>query len=516
MNTTIYLKFNESLNENLDFSVLSSYKNHKLGRESNRVNFVPFAYPYYYQKAIPGAPLTNFFKYMEGGESTQTHGWKNRLYFYQATQGRTEARVNYNTEKINALIGVDYRITSTQGDYQVYDEISNQEFFTTFDSERDYTDYITNTNGQLSGKPVGQESGFNAYLIQSLGVFAQTSISFAKNFGLTAGVRYDSKSVRQIRLFDVYTPRFGVYYNTEFFTVKGNYSKGYQNVSLWTRFSTGAGRYPNNSLVPEENDYFDLTIMGGNKSRTFEWKLNGFTYKVKNAVTSGKGYVPSSGSTVVETGTSESELLQLLDAQGITPSSGEIRNMNVNIKGYYQVTGSTISFNYRKNGFNVFANGTFFEPNQLDVNNNKINRIADIASLKGNFGLGKRMSLGGFNLNLSSRLNWVGVRKVGAGTTKSGSLGYELSGKIPSYLILNGNLIIGHKNFSHVKLNISGANLLDAIYFHPGPRSANGDYGLAAPEAEWNNTVNNQILFDFVPYVRQRSRFLVFKLIFDF
>lgn len=47
-------------------------------------------------------------------------------------------------------------------------------------------------------------------------------------------------------------------------------------------------------------------------------------------------------------------------------------------------------------------------------------------------------------------------------------------------------------------------------------RSANGDYGLAAPEAQWNDTVNNQILFDFVPYVRQRSRFLVFKLIFDF
>ena len=109
------------------------------------------------KKAIPGAPLTNFFKYLEGGESTQTHGWKNRLYFYQATQGRTEARVNYNTEKINALIGIDYRITSTQGDYQVYDEITNQEFFTTFDSERDYTDYITNTNGQLSGKPVGQD-----------------------------------------------------------------------------------------------------------------------------------------------------------------------------------------------------------------------------------------------------------------------------------------------------------------------------------------------------------------------
>ena len=126
------------------------------------------------------------------------------------------------------------------------------------------------------------------------------------------------------------------------------------------------------------------------------------------------------------------------------------------------------------------------------------------------------MSLGGFNLNLSSRLNWVGDRKVGPGTTKSGSLGYELSGKIPSYLILNGNLIIGHKKFSHVKLNISGANLLNTIYFHPGPRSANGDYGLAAPETQWNETVNNQILFDFVPYVRQRSRFLVFKLILTF
>ena len=190
--------------------------------------------------------------------------------------------------------------------------------------------------------------------------------------------------------------------------------------------------------------------------------------------------------------------------------------MNVNIKGYYQVTGSTFSLNYRKNGFNVFANGTFFEPNQLDVNNNKTNRIADIASFKGNFGLGKKFSLANFNVNLSSRLNWVGERQVGAGTTKSSNLGYELSGKIPSYMILNGNMIIGHKKFSQVKLNISGANLLNAIYFHPGPRSGNGDYGIAPPEATWSQTVNYQILNDFVPYVRQRSRFLLFKLIFDF
>ena len=150
------------------------------------------------------------------------------------------------------------------------------------------------------------------------------------------------------------------------------------------------------------------------------------------------------------------------------------------------------------------------------VNNKKTSRIADIASLKGNFGLGKKMSLGNFNLNVSSRLNWVGERQVGDGTTKSGSLGYEQSGKIPSYLILNGNIIIGHKKFSQVKLNISGANILNAVYFHPGPRSANGDYGLAPAEATWSDTVNNQIRFDFVPYVRQRARFLVFKLIFDF
>ena len=316
--------------------------------------------------------------------------------------------------------------------------------------------------------------------------------------------------------FDVYTPRFGLYYNTELFTIKGNYSKGYQNVSLWTRFSTGAGRYPNNILVPEENDYFDLTIMGGNKSRTFEWKLNGFSYKVKNAVTSGKGYVPSTGTNVLETETSEDELVAILDAQGVSYSSDEIYSMNVNIKGYYQVNGSTFSLKYRKNGFNVFANGTFFDPNQLDVNNNKTSRIADIASLKGNFGLGKKMSLWNFNLNISSRLNWVGDRQVGDGTTKSGSLGYEQSGIIPSYFILNGNIIIGHKKFSQVKLNISGANILNAVYFHPGPRSANGDYGLAPAEATWSDTVNNQIRFDFVPYVRQRARFLVFKLIFDF
>ena len=174
-----------------------------------------------------------------------------------------------------------------------------------------------------------------------------------------------------------------MYYSNDLFTIKGITPKVIKMFLFGRDFSTGAGRFPNNSLVPEENDYFDLTIIGGNKSKSFEWKLNGFSYKVKNEVTSGKGYVPSSGSTVVETETTESDLIQLLDSQGVTYSSGEIRNMNVNIKGYYQVMGSTFSLNYRRNGFNVFANGTFFEPNQLDVNNNKINRIADIASFKG-------------------------------------------------------------------------------------------------------------------------------------
>ena len=45
------------------------------------------------------------------------HGWRNKYYFYQGTQGRNELRLFYETTRISAMGGVEFRVTAAQGDY---------------------------------------------------------------------------------------------------------------------------------------------------------------------------------------------------------------------------------------------------------------------------------------------------------------------------------------------------------------------------------------------------------------
>lgn len=478
-NITLYINFNEQLNENLSYSLLSTFKNHRLGKESNRVNFKPFGDP---RTSLSIASLVD--------ESlATTHGWRNRFYFYQALQGRTEARMYYNSDKLNLLYGVDFRIKSTQGDYLVH-----MNYDTDLGTEDEYASYIEEPFAQKLGTVSGQDEGSNMFLVRDLGNYIQGSYVLGERFYLSGGIRYDIHRVRLNEGYEVFTPRLGLLYNAQNFTVKLNYSTGFQDVSLYTKYSTGGGRTPNPDIVPEQVNYIDLVLLGNNTEKTFKWNLTGFSYVVSNAVAS-----VSDGSLVY----------------------------NANDGNYY-VLGSMLNLRYKLKDFNFYANATYFNPYKisteefnlvdiLSVDPTERVRLGDIANYRFNAGVFKRIKIKNLNIGINGRVNWVNTRPVGPNTTQNLNLGVNETDEIPSYFVLNGNFILGHSRFPMAKLSISWDNILNQKYYHPGPRTAAGYFDLENRRgtADYSSFISSSLWNKNVPYVPQRPTYLIFKLIID-
>lgn len=474
-NRTIYLKYDNTFSEHLSISVQSSFKNHKLGKESNRVNFFPFG-------KVGSLDLADLINYDDDPtSSTYTqHGWRNRYYFYQAQQGRTEIRLYYNKDNVSLVWGNDYRLTSTQGDYLTYMDYQfrspSEEAYQALQSDVAFA----MENGTVNG----QNQGSNMFLVQDMGSYLQGNIKLGDKFHLSGGVRYDKNIIRYSDGFSVITPRLGLLYNSELSTIKLNYSRGFQNVSLFTRYSTGGGRVPNPDIEPEAIDYIDLSIMGNNKSKKLKYSLTGFDYSVNNAVTS----------MILENG----------------------RPQNTNA-GKYHILGAMANLSYRTKSLRFDLNSTYFKPFELKEDGSDL-RIGDIASFRANLGLTKFFESKSFESSLNLRLNYVGEKQVGPETTQSLNLGLDNSNIIPAYTTLNGNFLFRIKSLPSLSFGVSAYNILDKKYYHPGPRTAAGYFDLENRNTNdsYSDFLNNSLWNKNTPYILQRPRNIQLRLIFDF
>lgn len=479
-NQTIYLKYNDNLNDNLKISLLSTFKNHKLGRQTNRVNFRPFGDP---DTSLTLVDLMNYDADQNSENYTQ-HGWTNRFYFYQALQGRTDLRLFYTKEKFSFTFGADYRIKSTQGDYLFYQ--SDYQF--RHEDPATYEAYVDNSWAQEVGTVSNQSEGSNMYLVKNFGSYLQGSFNINKKLFINAGIRYDIGRTRATQDINVFSPRLGVAYSNDQFTVKANYSRGFQTASLFTKYSTGGNRQANPDIQPEEIDYIDLSFMGNNEKKTLRWGLTAYTYRITNAVA-----------------------LTEYDATDTEDAYSQNEN-----SGTYEVLGAMANLKYVTKGFRVDLNGTFFSPNKIDTIKT---RIGDIASIRANLGVTKMIDLKGIKASINLRANYVGKKPLGGDTTQSSNLGLNESNEIPAYYVLNGNLILGHEKFPFAKLALSVNNILNALYYHPGARTASGYFDLRdKPDSSTQSYADwiNDSLFGKNPsYIPQRPRYFILKLILD-
>ena len=487
-NTTIYAKYNHTFNDNMSFSVLSSIKNHSLGRETNKVNFRSFGNPFSGLNVIDLA----LFSQEENREGTISHGWRNQFYYYQALQGRTEARLFYNSKNLNITLGADRRTTTSQGDYLFY-----RNFNTDFSNQSDYKEDLNNSYAEISGQTGDLLTKNNMYKINEIGSFLQGNFILEENFHLNFGARYDRQMIRSSKGYEVFQPRLGLVLSSDKLTFKVNYSKGFQNVSLYNKFSTGGNRIPNPFLRPEEIQYFDASVLGSGENGKFKWNLVGFIYDVKNAI----------DSRVTDLGF----------------------NQNVNEDDYVAL-GSMLNFKYRNEFYRIDLNSTFIdaykgESSALDVLSQEISsedevqeiRVGDLAQIRANFGVTTFLNNNFIQSSFNLRANYVGKKYVGPTTTQYLNLGLNESNVIPEYFILNSNLIFGFRKLPSIKFALSLNNILNKLYYHPGIRSASGKFDLdLRDEGEsYREWTTRSLSGKYIPYALQRGRHFNFKILMD-
>lgn len=488
-NTSMYLKYNHTFNDNLSFSVQSSIKNHSLGRETNRVNFRPFGNP------LTGLSIRDLslFSMQQDQEDPIPHGWRNQFYYYQTLQGRNEARLFYNSKKLNITFGADRRITTSQGDYLFY-----RNFNTDFSSQNNYQEDLIKSYAEEDGQPGGSFFGKNnIYKLHEIGSFLQGNLVLRENIHLNIGARYDRQVIRSIEGYEVFQPRLGLVFTSERLTLKTNYSKGFQNVSLYNKFSTGGNRLPNPLLLPEEIQYLDASILGASEDQKFKWNITGFAYEVKNAI----------DTRITETGL----------------------NQKVN-EDTYVTLGGMMNIKYRTKFLRLDLNGTFLDPMVGDLtieelldqeltSGNVVQEIraGDISKFRFNMGVTTFLEGKSFQSSINLRANYVGEKPVGPGTSQNLNLGLNQTNSIPEYFVLNSNFIFGFKEIPSLKFSFSLNNILNRLYYHPGVRSAAGnfDLGLREEGEGYTKWISRSLAGQFPPYFSQRRRHFNFKILMD-
>ena len=464
-NLTIYSKYEQTF-ERLSITNLTTFHDHSVDKSTNRVNFYPYGLP---ASGLHLAHLLNQDSLIINNSGTALHkqGYANTYFYYQAKQLRNDFRIFYSGNQFNLSSGIEFRSSYMQGDYLN---------FTNFD----YQNTINQNDisfAQELGTVKNQEKGSNLFSIFDLGIYSQLNINLIpKKLILNTGARLDYNRIRANGGFGYeVSPRVVLVYRISSFTIKAIYSRGLQNVSQWTKFSTGGGRTPNPSLETEKVDFLNLSILGHFFQKKIEWEIMGYNSFIKDAVASST------------------------DAKGIT------QNRNI---GSYQIFGTMTNLRYQaSNGFfKAYLNHTFILPNQVADGVTKDFmplRIGDIAAHHVNAGGNLDFILNNIYTNIDLRANYVSDKKVGAGTTQSGNLAIP-NNTVEAYLIFNGAINFTHKNISWMRVSILGNNLLnnnilnagDKRFYHPGPRTASGSFSNVS---------------GFVPFVPQRPRYLMLR-----
>lgn len=497
-NTTIYAQYDREINEKISISNLSNFAVHRLGKESNRVNFIAFGDPRAnlhlahlldpnsLLPSIRGASMESNTYGTEVQDvfstSMMKNGWRNRYYYYEAQQFRNEARFFYEGSKIKIASGIDLRSTLTQGDYLIY-----MDFETDAANQKAYQDKQANISlAREKGIVENQLEGSNLFSIFDIGFFNQVTLNLGERFYLSGGNRIDYNKIRSSGGYGLaFSPRISGIYNGENTTLKLNYSRGLQNVSQWTKYSTGGGRVPNPNLETESIHFVNLEYLGRIMNGSLGWEINAFGYLIDDAVASG-----------------------VIKGVRRNYNAGSYRNLGL-MSGFY--------FRPESKNWNIQVNHTFFKPEKISSTLFELEeplRLGDIASHRINLSITRKNQLGKLNNVINIRANYVSERPLGQGTTQSQNFGLPGIGNIPAYLLLNGNIGFKIQTLPFLRLDLSVENILNKNildgnnpeYFHPGPREASGTFNMM-------NDIPGKSYGDRnVPYIPQRPRFYLLRL----
>lgn len=358
-----------------------------------------------------------------------------QMYLYQISkQMRDEFKVIYTPNKQFDLVsGLEIRNSLLQGNYLIS--------FAPVDMPSD--------SGFVGGSSTAQGAilGGNTYDIRDMGAYAQANYKPLSTLKITLGGRVDNNKIRKLGGYGTqFNPRIAIVYTPSRFVFKGIYSEAIKDADNWTKFATTDFRkLPSPSLEPEKAKNLEASA-AYNPDKNLYACVNIFTTSYSGVI--GTKEVPYQG--------------------GTTTQNAPIGSMSI--------SGMEANFTYKWLNYNFFGNYTFIMDAKSTANG-VTSDIGDISLHKFNIGANALY----FNrLNINLRLNYIGDRKTGVGTTVPAN-----PGKFPSHTLIN--MAVTYEMNWGLSFQLLCDNLTDVRYSDPGVRSADGfQYAYRTPQKERN------------------------------
>lgn len=396
----VYTKYEEQISKRLYIYNLTNYRIHTLTEDSKFVSVSNYSLGNYH--------LADLVNEREPKWST--------MYAYEASkQLRTELKLVYDPlSKLTLVSGIEIRNSSLQGSYL----------------------YSTDPHPQDSAVLSPSPKGGNTYNTWDVGVYAQGTYTVVEDLKVTLGARYDYNKIRSSGGFgSEVSPRVAIVYSPGPFVFKAIYSRGIENVSNWTKFSSAGNRIPNPTLGTESIRNFEITG---------SWMIR------KDLVLDAAVY--------------HSIIEDVVGTVPVADQPGKYQNDNI---GVFRISGMQSNITYKAKTFSVYLNYTFTDPRQTYSEKGDVdNQIGDISKHKFNAGIYKTFF---DDLRISLRVNYTGKRKTGPGTTVP--MNWD---DFPGVMVLNGALTYGNEHVPGLSVQFVCNNILNTTYYHPGTKAADG------------------------------------------
>lgn len=368
--------------------------------------------------------------------------WTSRFFFESSNELRGEATVIYRPSKrFNLVSGIELRNNSIARDFVLSLEPNPSE-----------TGDPTVPAGQGSNQLNGRDLGF----------YAQANYRVRDDVKLVFGGRLDHNDVRDTLGFGtVFNSRLGVVYSPGEWVLKAMWSTAFQDASNIQKFGTNQGiRVGNPTLQPEEVDNYELSVSWQPRPNL---DLEAALYR-------------SEYSGVAQSTQASCAALPEGIADFCNPGQSTISQFQ-NL-GNLEITGAQLRFDYEPSErFSLWGNYTYTDPRNidpLDASGNPVldasggvigeQPVGDIAEHQVNLGLNGRF----FDaLDGNLRINYVGDRPTGAGTTVTGNPFSQIDSHLVAHLALTYEGL-----FRGTSLQLVVNNLFDEQYFDPGIRDA--------------------------------------------
>lgn len=342
--------------------------------------------------------------------------WTTLYLFEQSKQLRNELKVNYRpSSRFDIVSGLEIRNSTLQGAY--------------------YTSLLDTPQDSAVINP--SPKGGNEFNVWDVGLYTQGTWQAQRDLKVTLGFRYDYNVVRNNDGFgSEISPRAALVWSPGKYTFKAIYSRGIMNVSNWTKYSAVGNRIPNPTLKTENIRNVEFSS-GIRLSKSFQADISLYQNYIDNVV-----------STV-----------------DVEDNPGKVQNANI---GEFIIKGVQTNAVYRMETYSAYFNYTYSNPKQTFSEIGQVtNRVGDIASHQFNIGAEKLFF---DHLNVNLRLNYTGKRPVGDGTTVPLN-----TDNFPAATILNSAINYSNpKIISGLSLQLVCNNILNATYYHPGTKAAEG------------------------------------------